>query len=120
MPLSISAFLAHRQCPSVHLMSECISDSLSLLFTFLEHWRVGAGWGLSPGPEAVRDWEKGRDREQDKERGTRQEGNHLRVWGPGAWRLRCPPGRQGQGAGFGDGEAAGGLTAAASKRTSIL
>ena len=82
--------------------------------------RVGAGWGLSPGPEAVRDWEKGRDREQNKERGTRQEGNHLRVWGPGAWRLRCPPGRQGQGAGFGDGEAAGGLTAAASKRTSIL
>ena len=36
------------------------------------------GWGLSPGPEAVRGWEKGRDRKQDKKRGTRQEGNHLR------------------------------------------
>ena len=46
MPLSISAFLAHRQCPSVHLMRECISDSLSLLLTVLEHWRVGMGWAL--------------------------------------------------------------------------
>ena len=31
--LSISAFLARHQCPHVYLMSECISDSLSLLFT---------------------------------------------------------------------------------------
>ena len=53
-------------------------------------YREGGGWewGLGPRSEAIRGWERGRDREQDKERRTRQEGSHPRVWGPGAWRVR--------------------------------